>query len=55
MFESLSEKLNEIFTNLRRKGKLSPEDVDAVMRGPLPADVYEEAKRRLEQAEVKPV
>jgi aryl-alcohol dehydrogenase-like predicted oxidoreductase len=31
------------------------ENVDAVMRGPLPADVYEEAKRRLEQAEVKPV
>ena len=32
MFENLSERLNEIFTRLRRKGKLSEEDVEAVLR-----------------------
>lgn len=32
MFENLSERLNEVFTNLRRRGKLSAEDVDAAMR-----------------------
>ncbi len=32
MFENLSERLNEIFTRLRRKGKLSAEDVEAVLR-----------------------
>lgn len=32
MFASLSERLNDIFTDLRRRGKLSTEDVDAVMR-----------------------
>lgn len=32
MFENLSGKLNTIFTNLRRRGKLSAEDVDAVLR-----------------------
>lgn len=32
MFENLTERLNTIFTNLRRRGKLSEADVDAVMR-----------------------
>lgn len=32
MFESLSQRLNQIFENLRRRGKLTAEDVDAVMR-----------------------
>jgi aryl-alcohol dehydrogenase-like predicted oxidoreductase len=31
------------------------ENVNAVLRGPLPPDVYEEAKRRLANAEVRPV
>jgi aryl-alcohol dehydrogenase-like predicted oxidoreductase len=39
-------------------GTLSPdhlmENVKTVLRGPLPADVYEEAKRRLSGVEVKP-
>ena len=29
MFENLSGKLNQIFTNLRKRGKLSAEDVDS--------------------------
>ena len=32
MFENLTQRLDEIFTNLRRRGKLSEADVDAVMR-----------------------
>jgi signal recognition particle subunit SRP54 len=32
MFESLTERLNTIFTNLRRHAKLSEEDVDSAMR-----------------------
>ena len=32
MFENLSERLNQVFQNLRRHGKLSEEDVDAAMR-----------------------
>jgi signal recognition particle subunit SRP54 len=32
VFEGLSERLNDIFTQLRRRAKLSEEDVDAVMR-----------------------
>lgn len=32
MFENLTERLNEVFTNLRRRGKLSEEDVDVAMR-----------------------
>jgi signal recognition particle subunit SRP54 len=32
VFEGLSERLTEIFTQLRRRAKLSEEDVDAVMR-----------------------
>ena len=32
MFENLTGRLNEIFTQLRRKGKLSAADVDAMMR-----------------------
>lgn len=32
MFESLTGKLNTIFTNLRKRGKLSSEDVEAVLR-----------------------
>ncbi len=32
MFENLSQKLNTIFQNLRRRGKLSEEDVDAALR-----------------------
>lgn len=32
MFETLSGKLNQIFNNLRKRGKLSAEDVDAVLR-----------------------
>jgi signal recognition particle subunit SRP54 len=32
MFENLSGKLNQIFTNLRKRGKLSAEDVDSVLR-----------------------
>ncbi len=32
MFESLSERLNQVFTQLRRRGKLSEEDVDAALR-----------------------
>ena len=31
-FESLSEKLNAVFRNLRGKGKLSEEDVKAALR-----------------------
>ncbi|HNR47307.1 MAG TPA: signal recognition particle protein [Anaerolineaceae bacterium] len=32
MFENLTQRLNQIFQNLRRHGKLSAEDVDAAMR-----------------------
>jgi len=32
MFESLSEKLNVVFDNLKRRGKLSEDDVDLAMR-----------------------
>jgi signal recognition particle subunit SRP54 len=32
VFETLTERLDNIFQNLRRRGKLSEEDVDAVMR-----------------------
>ncbi|MBN2258467.1 MAG: signal recognition particle protein [Anaerolineaceae bacterium] len=32
MFDSLSERLNKVFQQLRRRGKLSAADVDAVMR-----------------------
>jgi len=32
VFDNLTGRLNEIFTKLRRKGKLSAEDVDAMMR-----------------------
>lgn len=32
MFENLTERLNEVFTELRRHGKLSESDVDAAMR-----------------------
>jgi len=32
MFENLSQRLNQIFQDLRRRGKLSPDDVDAVLR-----------------------
>jgi signal recognition particle subunit SRP54 len=32
MFESLSERLNQVFTQLRRRGKLSEEDVDVALR-----------------------
>lgn len=32
MFENLSQKLNAVFQNLRRRGKLSSEDVDQAMR-----------------------
>ncbi len=32
MFESLSERLNQVFQQLRRRGKLSPEDVDAALK-----------------------
>ncbi len=32
MFENLTERLNHIFTNLRRRGKLSEADVDSAMR-----------------------
>lgn len=32
MFENLSERLNEVFQQLRRRGKLSEEDVDLAMR-----------------------
>lgn len=32
MFETLAERLNIVFKNLRRRGKLSPEDVDASLR-----------------------
>ncbi len=32
MFETLTDRLNQVFTNLRRHGKLSEEDVDAAMR-----------------------
>lgn len=32
MFENLSTRLNEVFTNLRRRGKLSEADVDSAMR-----------------------
>lgn len=32
MFENLTERLENIFQNLRRRGKLSEEDVDAMMR-----------------------
>jgi signal recognition particle subunit SRP54 len=32
LFESLTERLNQVFQNLRRRGKLSEEDVDSAMR-----------------------
>ncbi|MBN1149113.1 MAG: signal recognition particle protein [Anaerolineales bacterium] len=32
MFENLTQRLDEVFTNLRRRGKLSEADVDAAMR-----------------------
>ncbi len=32
MFENLTERLNEVFKNLRKRGKLSEADVDAAMR-----------------------
>src|SRR5512139_3766532 len=32
MFENLTERLNEVFKGLRRRGKLSEQDVDAAMR-----------------------
>jgi signal recognition particle subunit SRP54 len=32
MFEGLTQRLNQVFTQLRRRGKLSAEDVDAAMR-----------------------
>jgi signal recognition particle subunit SRP54 len=32
MFENLTERLNQVFQNLRRRGKLSEEDVDSAMR-----------------------
>ncbi len=32
MFENLTERLNKVFAGLTRRGKLSPEDVDAAMR-----------------------
>jgi signal recognition particle subunit SRP54 len=32
VFENLSDRLNEVFTQLRRRGKLSDEDVDLAMR-----------------------
>ncbi len=32
MFETLTDRLNKVFTNLRRHGKLSPADVDTAMR-----------------------
>ena len=32
MFESLTNRLNTVFQNLRRRGKLTAEDVDAAMR-----------------------
>ena len=32
MFENLTERLNNVFTELRRRGKLSEADVDAAMR-----------------------
>jgi signal recognition particle subunit SRP54 len=32
MFENLTERLNEVFTQLRKRGKLSEEDVDVAMR-----------------------
>ncbi|BAJ63631.1 MULTISPECIES: signal recognition particle protein [Anaerolinea] len=32
MFETLTQRLEQIFTNLRRRGKLTEQDVDAVMR-----------------------
>jgi len=32
VFENLSQRLNQIFQNLRRRGKLSAEDVDSAMR-----------------------
>ena len=32
MFENLTQRLNQVFTNLRRRGRLSEEDVDSAMR-----------------------
>ncbi len=32
MFENLTQRLNQVFTNLRRRGRLSEEDVDLAMR-----------------------
>ncbi|HEB64301.1 MAG TPA: hypothetical protein ENJ02_02005, partial [Chloroflexi bacterium] len=32
MFENLTQRLDTVFTNLRRRGKLSERDVDAAMR-----------------------
>ena len=32
MFETLTERLNQVFSQLQRRGKLSERDVDAAMR-----------------------
>jgi len=32
VFENLTERLNQVFSNLRRRGRLTPEDVDSAMR-----------------------
>ena len=32
MFENLTNRLNEVFQQLRRRGKLTPADVDAMLR-----------------------
>ncbi len=32
MFQTLTDRLTQVFDNLRRRGKLSADDVDAAMR-----------------------
>ena len=57
MFESLSERFDKIFASLKRKGKLSEQDVDAAMRevriALLEADVHYSVVKQF-VADVKP-
>ncbi|MCJ7695517.1 MAG: signal recognition particle protein [Anaerolineaceae bacterium] len=60
MFENLTQRLNTIFQNLRRRGKLSEADVDAVMRevrmALLEADVhYSVVKTLIQRIKVRAI
>lgn len=60
MFETLTDRLNKVFTELRRRGKLSPADVDLAMRDVrlalLEADVhYGVVKTLVERIKVRSI